>query len=74
MFCYQCEQTAKGAGCTVKGVCGKDAPTADLQDVLLHVGTNGHRHHVSVSGGFVTDPLVEALGHYLGYDVSLPQA
>ena len=36
MFCYQCEQTAKGSGCTVLGVCGKDATTAALQDLLLH--------------------------------------
>jgi len=36
MFCYQCEQTAKGAGCTVQGVCGKDAETAALQDLLVH--------------------------------------
>ena len=34
MFCYQCEQTAKGTGCTVRGVCGKDAETAALQDLL----------------------------------------
>lgn len=37
MFCYQCEQTAQGTGCTVQGVCGKDSETAALQDVLLHV-------------------------------------
>jgi len=36
MFCYQCEQTAKGTGCTKVGVCGKDAETADLQDLLVH--------------------------------------
>ncbi len=36
MFCYQCEQTAKGTGCTQAGVCGKDATTAALQDVLIH--------------------------------------
>ncbi|MDD4796434.1 MAG: hydroxylamine reductase [Eubacteriales bacterium] len=35
MFCFQCEQTAKGAGCTGKaGVCGKQADTANLQDNL----------------------------------------
>ena len=34
MFCFQCEQTAKGAGCTAVGVCGKNAETANLQDVL----------------------------------------
>jgi hydroxylamine reductase len=40
MFCYQCEQTARsaqGSGCfEAKGICGKDAATADLQDLLLH--------------------------------------
>jgi len=35
MFCYQCEQTAKGTGCTIQGVCGKDDTTATLQDVLV---------------------------------------
>jgi len=34
MFCYQCEQTAGGKGCTVNGVCGKKEPTANLQDAL----------------------------------------
>ncbi|MGJ0505951.1 MAG: hydroxylamine reductase [Methylocystis sp.] len=41
MFCYQCEQTYRseeGLGCaSAKGMCGKDAATADLQDILLHV-------------------------------------
>jgi hydroxylamine reductase len=36
MFCYQCEQTAKGTGCTVQGVCGKDPETAVLQDLLVY--------------------------------------
>ncbi len=35
MFCYQCEQTAKGAGCTIQGVCGKDSETAAMQDLLI---------------------------------------
>ncbi len=35
MFCYQCEQTASGTGCTVQGVCGKSPETAALQDVLI---------------------------------------
>lgn len=34
MFCYQCEQTAKGTGCTVSGVCGKTPPVAHEQDAL----------------------------------------
>ena len=36
MFCNQCEQTAKGTGCTVVGVCGKKPEVAALQDLLLH--------------------------------------
>ena len=36
MFCYQCEQTAKGTGCTAQGVCGKDPETAALQDLLVY--------------------------------------
>lgn len=36
MFCYQCEQTAKGTGCTVQGVCGKEPEVAALQDLLLY--------------------------------------
>jgi len=36
MFCYQCEQTAKGTGCTNFGVCGKDPETAALQDLVIY--------------------------------------
>ena len=36
MFCYQCEQTAKGAACTVQGVCGKNPEVAALQDLLIY--------------------------------------
>ena len=35
MFCYQCEQTANGKGCTKLGVCGKTAEIANLQDLLI---------------------------------------
>ena len=37
MFCYQCEQTAKGTGCTASGVCGKSPETAAMQDLLVYV-------------------------------------
>lgn len=39
MFCNQCEQTAKGEGCTVSGVCGKQPDVASLQDLLLYTVT-----------------------------------
>lgn len=37
MFCYQCQEAAKGVGCTIKGVCGKTSEVASLQDTLLFV-------------------------------------
>ena len=54
MFCYQCEQTAKGTGCTVQGVCGKQPDVAALQDLLLYalmglsqVAVQGRKHGLS---------------------------
>ena len=54
MFCYQCEQTAKGTGCTVQGVCGKQPEVAALQDLLLYslmglsqVAVEGRKHGVT---------------------------
>jgi hydroxylamine reductase len=37
MFCFQCQEAAKGTGCTVRGVCGKDAEVAKLQDLLMYM-------------------------------------
>lgn len=37
MFCFQCQEAAKGFGCEVKGVCGKTSDVANLQDLLLFV-------------------------------------
>jgi L-fucose isomerase-like protein len=53
--------------------CAGVAEVAHLQDVLLHIGMKGHRHHVSVTPGWVQAPVREALGHYLGFDIALPQ-
>jgi hydroxylamine reductase len=52
MFCYQCEQTSKGAGCTAQGVCGKDAETAALQDLLVHAakGVSMYAHRARELG------------------------
>src|SRR5512139_1210317 len=36
MFCYQCQETAKGTGCQIKGVCGKNEEVAKLQDLLIY--------------------------------------
>jgi hydroxylamine reductase len=37
MFCFQCQETAKGSGCTINGVCGKTGEVANLQDLLVYV-------------------------------------
>jgi len=37
MFCYQCQETARGTGCEVKGVCGKNEEVAKLQDLLIYI-------------------------------------
>ncbi len=36
MFCFQCQEAAKGFGCTVKGVCGKEPEVAGIQDVMMY--------------------------------------
>jgi len=60
MFCYQCSQTARGTGCTVKGVCGKEATVARLQDNLLFAikGISAYLYHARELG--YTDPDVDA--------------
>ncbi|MCX7590761.1 MAG: hydroxylamine reductase, partial [Kiritimatiellae bacterium] len=52
MFCYQCEQTAQGRGCTRFGVCGKDPQVAALQDLLVHItkGIGFYAHRAALLG------------------------
>ncbi|HAM35028.1 MAG TPA: hydroxylamine reductase [Elusimicrobia bacterium] len=59
MFCYQCEQTSKGTGCTVAGVCGKDATTAALQDLLVHATKGLAMHAFRARGLGVKDAEVD---------------
>lgn len=49
--------------------CAGVAEIPNLQDVLMHVGRNGFRHHVSVTAGHTKAAMVEALENYLSYDV-----
>jgi len=60
MFCYQCSQTAGGTGCTLKGVCGKEATVSRLQDNLLFAikGISAYLYHARELG--YTDPEVDA--------------
>jgi len=70
MFCYQCEQTAGGTGCTRRGVCGKSPETAALQDVLVHLakGISQYAHRAAQlgardpeTGAFVCEALFSTL-------------
>ena len=54
MFCYQCQETAKGTGCVTRGVCGKTDDVAVMQDMLVWIakgisilGTTARQHHYS---------------------------
>jgi len=60
MFCYQCSQTARGTGCTLKGVCGKTPTVHRLQDNLLYVikGIAAYMHMAREMG--VSDDEVDA--------------
>lgn len=49
------------------------AEISRLQDVLLHVGMQGYRHHVGVTTGKYVAPIQEALEKYLDFDVTIPQ-
>jgi len=62
MFCYQCQETAKNSGCTLKGVCGKTEPTANLQDLLVYVARG-----MSVYGSKarVKGPLDKKYGRFI---------
>ena len=56
MFCFQCEQTAGGAGCTRSGVCGKKPGTALLQDKLV-----GELVALAAGGNYTRTPELDAL-------------
>ena len=59
MFCYQCEQTNEGKGCTAYGVCGKDPVTAAMQDLLIHAvkGISAFAHRARQFGA--KDPDID---------------
>jgi L-fucose isomerase-like protein len=44
-----------------------------MEDVFMHIGKTGHRHHVNIAQGHHVEPLFEALSHYLAFDVAIPQ-
>jgi hydroxylamine reductase len=58
MFCNQCEQAAKGEGCTKIGVCGKETDVAALQDLLIHVLQGLSLYAVEGRKNGISDPEV----------------
>lgn len=60
MFCYQCEQAAKGTGCTKIGVCGKAPEVSALQDLLEHALRSLSLYAVKAREKGITDPDVNA--------------
>ncbi len=63
MFCYQCEQTSHGTGCTTLGICGKTPEVAALQDLLLDAakGIAQYAHRAGVRDQAVDAFLLDAL-------------
>lgn len=59
MFCYQCEQTAGGRGCEKQGVCGKDATTAAMQDLLLYAAKGISQYATRARQLNAKDPAVD---------------
>ena len=60
MFCFQCQETAKGTGCTVRGVCGKKPETSRWMDLLLSVTRGvGTIYHSLLENGMTDDTTVD---------------
>ncbi len=60
MFCFQCQETAKGTGCTVRGVCGKAPETSRWMDLLLSVVRGvGSIYHSLLENGAKDDVKVD---------------
>ncbi len=53
--------------------CAGVAQMEHMEDLFLHIGRHGHRHHVNVTQGRYAQPVREALERYLGLDVAMPQ-
>ncbi|HNX17938.1 MAG TPA: hydroxylamine reductase [Methanoregula sp.] len=70
MFCYQCEETLQGKGCTIKGICGKEEEVAAYQDVLIYLCKGISVRNLAaaksgkgnpVAGRFIADALFSTL-------------
>ncbi len=59
MFCNQCQETTRNLGCTQRGVCGKDAEVAALQDLVVYLATGISLYGVRARALGVSDPEVD---------------
>ncbi len=59
MFCYQCQETARGTGCSMRGVCGKTADVANLQDLLIHTLKGIASYNLAARQAGIAKPEVE---------------
>ncbi|MDA3929337.1 MAG: hydroxylamine reductase [Prolixibacteraceae bacterium] len=66
MFCFQCQEAAKGEGCTIKGVCGKTDEVSNLQDLLVFVSkgvavlnqiANNNDLHIKAADKYIMEAL-----------------
>jgi hydroxylamine reductase len=80
MFCYQCEQTAQGKGCSVRGVCGKEPTTSSLQDLLIYqlrglgwLATEGRKKNVKDESidKFIIEGLFTTVTNVNFYDATI---
>ncbi len=65
MFCFQCQETARNTGCTVKGVCGKKEETALLQDLLIYtckgIAMAASHQYDQAAGRFIISALFSTI-------------
>lgn len=65
MFCFQCQETMKGTGCTIAGVCGKQPTTASLQDLLVYTAKGGAAYSSQLRKTASTNEILKITDKYL---------
>lgn len=65
MFCFQCQETMKGTGCTIAGVCGKQPTTASLQDLLVYTAKGVAAYSSQLRKTASTNEILKITDKYL---------
>ena len=65
MFCFQCQETMKGTGCTIAGVCGKQPTTASLQDLLVYTAKGVAAYSSQLRKAASTNEILKITDKYL---------